>query len=492
MAHRRVRLGAALDTGSVQAVGSPLGTDAGVLAGVFDAIRAELDVATRFTPEVEAAARAAAADPVLPTRDSTDVPFFTIDPIGSTDLDQAMHLERDGAGYRVRYAIADVPAFVPPGGPVDLEARRRGQTVYAPDRRVPLHPTVISEDAGSLLPGQVRPAFVWDLRLDDEGELRSADVARALVRSVDRLDYDGVQLAVDAAGDSGTADERLELLREVGQRRMHLELARGGASLPLPEQEVVATSGGYVLRLRPPLPAEDWNAQISLLTGMAAAALMLAGEVGILRTMPPPDPGALARFRRQAAALGARWPVEMSYGAFLAGLDRTDPRQLALIHEATALFRGAGYTPFVGAVPELTEHAAVAAPYAHVTAPLRRLVDRFGLVICEALCADAQVPGWVREALPALPALMAQSDHRASGVDRACTDAVEAMVLAHRVGETFDAVVVDLDRRGGGRVQLVDPAVLAAVTGDVTLGTALRVRLEAADLATRTVRFVPA
>ncbi len=483
MAHRRVRLVGAADVGSQS-----------LLRRAFDAARAQFDVPEEFPAEVEAAAAASAAAPSLPT-DRTDVPFFTIDPVGSTDLDQAMHLERDGRGYRVRYAIADVPAFVPAGGPVDVEARRRGQTVYAPDRRTPLHPTVISEDAGSLLAGQVRPAFVWDLRLDADGEVTSADVGRALVRSTERLDYDSVQRAVDAAAGSGAGepdDERLALLRAIGLRRIALEDERGGADLPLPEQEVVVVEGGYDLRLRPPSAAEDWNAQISLMTGMAAADMMLAGGVGILRTMPAPDPAALLRFHRQAAALGARWPAETTYGAFLRSLDRANPRHLALIHEATALFRGAGYTPFVGAVPEQTHHAAVAAPYAHVTAPLRRLVDRFGLVVCEALCRDEPVPSWASDALQALPAVMSASDQRASAVDRACTDAVEAAVLARRVGEQFDAVVVDAREKGRSRVQVIEPPVLAPVTGDVELGAALRVRLVRADVLAREVEFVPA
>ncbi|GAB3598473.1 RNB domain-containing ribonuclease [Angustibacter peucedani] len=478
MAQRRVRLTTASGA-----------TGEHTLERVFDAIRAELDVPAEFPADVLVAADEAAAHPDLPTSDRTDVPFFTIDPKGSTDLDQAMHLARDGDGYRVLYAIADVPAFVPPGGPVDAEARRRGQTLYAPDARTPLHPPRISEDAGSLLPDQVRPAFVWDLQLDARGELRSADVARAMVRSVDRLDYESLQADVDA----GRGDERLDLLRAVGEARIALEVERGGSSLPLPEQDVVLEDHHYALRLRPASAVEDWNAQISLLTGMAAADIMLAGQVGILRTMPAPTHGALARFRRQAAALGARWPAEQPYGVFLRSLDRDDPKHLALIHEATALFRGAGYTPFDGDVPEATTHGAVADQYAHVTAPLRRLVDRFGLVVCEALCRDVEVPGWVRETLPQLPEVMASSDHQAGALERACTDAVEAAVLAHRVGETFEGVVVDLKDKGpGGSVQLLDPPVLAPVQGDVQLGARLRVRLTTADVEQRRVEFSPA
>lgn len=430
----------------------------------------------------------ASRSPDLPDADRTSVPFFTIDPAGATDLDQAMHLERAGDGFRILYAIADVPAFVHPADLVDREARRRGQTLYAPDARTPLYPPVLSEGAASLLPGEVRPAFVWDLRLDAEGEIRGADVRRALVRSVERLDYETVQAAVD----TGSADERIQLLAEVGKRRQALEAERAGSSLPLPEQDVELVDGRYALRLRPPSTVEDWNAQVSLLTGMVAADMMLAGQVGILRTMPEPSRGAVARFRRQAAALGARWPAEMTYGDFLRSLNRSDSRHLALVHEAAALFRGAGYTPFDGDVPEAAEHAAVADHYAHVTAPLRRLVDRFGLVICEALCRDAEVPSWVREALPRLPAVMVASDELAGRLERACTDVVEAAVLAHRVGETFDAVVVDVAQDGaGGRVQLLDPAVLAAVTGPVRLGAALSVRLVTADVERRLVEFVP-
>ena len=113
----------------------------------------------------------------------------------------------------------------------------------------------------------------------------AAEVYRAMVRSVERLDYEGVQAAVDA----GTADERLLLLKEVGERRIALERARGGANLPMPEQEVTMQDGRYLVGFRPPVPAEDWNAQISLMTGMAAAEMMLRARVGILRTMPEPE-----------------------------------------------------------------------------------------------------------------------------------------------------------------------------------------------------------
>src|SRR5690606_21877718 len=152
-----------------------------------------------------------------------------------------------------------------PGDPVDLEAHRRGQTIYCPDSRVPLHPPAISEGAASLLPGEDRPAYVWDIELDPDGERQSQTVYRAMVRSRERFTYTEVQAAVDA----GTGGERFELLREVGRLRIARESARGGASLPMPEQEVhLGDDGTYRLVLRPLLEAEEWNAQISLLTGI--------------------------------------------------------------------------------------------------------------------------------------------------------------------------------------------------------------------------------
>lgn len=449
----------------------------------FEAIRHELEVPMEFPAEVLAEAEAAARAADLPERDETDLPFITIDPPESTDLDQAMHIERLGDGYRVRYAIADVPAFVRAGGAIDDETRRRGQTVYCPDLRVQLHPSELSEGAASLLPGQVRPAFVWDIVLAADGEGTEVSVYRAMVRSVRRYHYEEVQRSVD----DGSAEEILMLLKEVGEKRVALELARGGASLPMPEQDVSDDgNGGFTVAFRPLLPSEDWNAQISLLTGMGAAELMLNAQVGILRTMPPPEPNAVRRFRRQARAAGVEWPESTAYGAFLRTLDRTDPRHLALIHEATSLFRGAGYTPFDGGVPEQPQHAAVANPYAHVTAPLRRLVDRFGLVVCEAISAGDEIPQWVREALPLLPAVMSRTDQRANAVTRACTDAVEAAELLCFLGKELDGFVVD-DHEQGCIVQLTELAVVHSAKGNAEPGTAVKVRVDEADIDSGTI-----
>jgi exoribonuclease R len=476
------------------------------LGQALQLIREDLALPESFPAEVEREAREAVESAELPELDLTSVEFVTIDPEGATDLDQAVFLERSGDGMRVRYAIADVPAFVRPGGAVDREARERGQTLYAPDGRVPLHPTVISEDAASLLEGRVRAAYVWTFDLDAAANVTDVTLERARVRSRKQYSYTEVQAAIDPhwhdrdaasrrpgtgqPGPTGTADASLQLLKEFGLKRIELERERGGASLNRPDEEVVLEAGRYELVRRSPLPVEEWNAQVSLMTGMQAAGIMLGGGVGILRTMPEPQPEVLEQFRRQVAALGCPWPEGQPYGEYLRSIRRDDPRGLAAIHAATTLFRGAGYTAFDGSTPEHSMQAAVAAPYAHTTAPLRRLVDRFVLVTCEALKAGREVPEWVREALPTLPKIMARSDGVASRLEHASVDAIEAALLSDRVGQVFDAVVIGARANGGGgTIQLTDPVVTASVEGDVEAGHTVRASLATADITTGTVLF---
>jgi exoribonuclease R len=452
------------------------------LTAALAALRAELDLPGEFPAAVLAEADAAVAAHRLPGLDLTGIPFATIDPEGATDLDQAFAIEEHGAGWRVFYAIADLPSFLEPGGAIDAEARLRGQTLYAADGRIPLHPPVISEGAASLLPGVERAAFVWQIDLDATGATTAARVERARVRSRRQWSYQDAQAALDAA--DGRAEPQFGMLRAVGEARLARESERGGASLATPEILVVRDGGGYRLERRVTLPVEAWNAQLSLLTGMAAARMMLDGGIGILRTMPPAEPESIERFRRQTVALGTPWPAEEHYGDYLAGLSNDDPRHLAIRHAAASLFRGATYRAFDGEPPAETVQAAIGAPYAHVTAPLRRLVDRFGLEVCAALSAGAEVPDWVAEALPELPPLMAHSANVSGRLDRRTLDIVEAAVLAPRLGEEFTAVAIS-----DSTIQLDDPAVEAPCAGPLEPGAAIRVRLGAADVPSGSVRF---
>jgi exoribonuclease R len=456
------------------------------LRGVFAAIRAEIGIPDAFPPEVLAEADGSARSPRLPERDLTDIPFVTVDPPGSMDLDQALHLERTDRGYRLRYAIADISAFVTPGGAVDEESHRRIETEYSPDTRTPLYPAVLSEGAASLLPDGVRPAVVWSIEVDEAGVTRDVEVERASVRSRAKLTYADVQASVEA----GRPDDMLSLLPEIGTALRGAEWRRGGSSLNVPQQEVVPGGDGYELAYRLPLPVEAWNAQLSLLTGRAAADLMLSAGIGVVRTMPPPDPVAVARLRRVAVALGVDWPDDLPYAELLHALDvGRSTAEAVFLREAAVLFQGASYAAFDGTRPPIAEHAAIAAPYAHATAPLRRLVDRYANEVCLAIVAGDEVPGWVRDALPELPAEMAIGAERSNRLERTAIDAVEAAVLRPFVGRTFDAVVIDLWKKDRGEVALAEPAVIGPCDDVHELGVKVKTRLEEADVDRRTIRF---
>jgi hypothetical protein len=177
-----------------------------------------------------------------------------------------------------------------------------------------------------------------------------------------------------------------------------------------------------------------------------------------------------------AEALGIAWREPV--GELIRARDARRPRDAALLEEAATLLRGAGYLAFDGAPPADAGHAGVAAPYAHVTAPLRRLADRYAT----AACVGDDLPG-----LAAVPDEMAAGARAAGAVERACVDLVEALVLAPFVGERFPAMVVDRNE-----VQLAEPAVRARCDCDgVEPGGELVVRLVEADPARRHVRFAP-
>lgn len=463
-----------------------LASPADDLLATFAEIRAEIGIPATFPPAVLSEAESSARTPSLPDTDLTDVPFVTLDPPESLDLDQAFHLERWSGGFRLRYAIADVAAFVTPGGSVDAEAHRRVETAYSPDINTPLYPPVLSEAVASLLPDGPRPAVVWRIDVDDAGATVDVDVARAMVASRAKLGYGEVQAALDA----GRADPMLELLPRIGRMLEEAERARGGASLGVPRQEIVRSDGGYVPTFEAPLPVEGWNAQLSLLTGRTAADIMLRGRVGVLRTMPPPDERDVMRLRRVAAGLGVDWPDDLTYAQLLHKVDAArSTAEAVFLQEATVLFRAATYTAFDGDPPPDPMHAAIAAPYTHCTAPLRRLVDRYAAEICLAMLAEREVPSWAREALPALPIEMAIGSERGHRLERTIVDAVEAAVLAPFVGHELDALVVDLWKRGRGEVVLRRPAVIGPCEGVDELGARVTVRLEEADLASRTIRF---
>ena len=455
------------------------GVAADVLRDHVGAIRAELGLPDTFSAGVEQAALTAARRPIGPEHvDRTDVEFVTLDPPESTDLDQAFTIERgSGDDLLLRYAIADVGWFVRPGDPVDAEAWRRGVTVYLPDGKVPLYPAVLSEQAASLLPGGPRPAVVFMVRVGAGGEASLDGVERAVVRSRAKLAYETVTLG-----------ELPDGFDELARRMKLAEDRRGAGRVEFPEQEVEpAGDDGYRLVLRPRLGSEESNAAMSLATNMAVADALHSAATGLYRVMEAPSERSVRALRLTAQAVGLEWPAAQSLEVFERSLTTSDPRAAAFLLAVRRAGGAASYEPYrAGAEPW---HAAMAARYAHATAPLRRLADRYVVEAALAVASGTSPTDEVEEAFTRLPAAMADGERLANRAERMALDLVEALVLHGREGEQFEAVVVD-EAGEGVQIQLRDLAVLARVAARrVNPGDDLTVRLVEADPTRRLVRF---
>lgn len=441
------------------------------------AIRGQFKVPGAFPPAVQAAAEAAAQRVPREHVNRTAMPFVTLDPASSTDLDQAFTIEPAGADLLLHYAIADVPWFVGDGDPVDAEAWIRGETMYLPDGKAGLYPPVLAERAASLLPDGDRPAFVFTTRVAPDGSVRLQGVERAMIRSRAKLAYDSVAAADLPAGFA-------ELAGRIGAA----EDARGAARVDPPEQEVERDADGhFILRLRPQLPSETQNAALSLATNLAVADALHAAGTGLFRVMAGPDERAVARLRHTAAAFGLNWPREASLEQFERTLDSRDPRAQAFMLAIRKAGNGASYVPFQPGVKPW--HAAMAATYCHMTAPLRRLADRYVIRAAFAVANGQPVPAVVDEAFTRLPAVMARAEARSGQIERAVIDLAETATLSGREEETFAAVVTDLGQNGA-RIQLCDLPVVARVSAHAVLpGASVRVRLDGADPDRRELRF---
>ena len=443
----------------------------------IERIREEFAVPGEFPPNVVAAAAdAARRSPGAEHVDRTAERFVTLDPATATDLDQAFAITTDRDDVVLRYAIADVGFFVRPGDPIDAEAWRRGVTVYLAGERAPLYPPALCDHAASLLPDGPRPAIVFSVRIDADGDTRLDGVERAVIESRAKLDYQ-----------SARTEDLPPAFAELSRRIVRAEQRREAPRVEFPDQELERTEGGFELRFRPRLESEDQNAAMSLATNLAVAGALHAAGTGLFRVMPEPDDRAIRRLRSSAKAFGLEWPAAQSVADFERSLRRDDPRAAAFLLAVRRASGGATYEAHRDGVRPW--HAAVAATYAHATAPLRRLGDRYVIEAALAVANGRPVPDQVQAAFETLPEVMERSETRADRVDSAVIALAEAVWLAGRVGETFDAVVVDEDERGVV-VQVADPAVLARVEAHhVDPGDLLRVRLAAVDIESRRVDF---
>jgi exoribonuclease R len=336
---------------------------------------------------------------------------------------------------------------------------------------------VLSEGAASLLPDGPRPAVVFTVRVAEDGAVRLDAAERAIIRSGAKLAYDTAHSADLPAG-----------FAELACRIRRAEQARGAARINVPAQEIVALpGGGFDLRFRPQLETEVCNAALSLATNLAVAKLLHANGTGLFRVMAEPDEPAVHRLRHTAAAIGLDWPAGTPLAAFERRLDPGDPKEARFMLAVQRASQGASYEPYRSG--EVPWHAAVAATYAHATAPLRRLADRYVVQAALALANGKPVPPAAAEAFDRLGPVMARADALGGQIARAAIDLAEAVILQGQEGKTFPAIATEVDGRGV-RIQLRTLPVAARIAADgVEAGDPLEVRLVEADLDRRTLIF---
>ena len=448
------------------------------LAQGLAAIREQYHLPPAFPPEVLAEAEQASKRSFPDHRDRTDQPFVTLDPLSSTDLDQAFAIEIAGADLLLHYAIADVASFVDPDSSIDREAWERGETIYLPDGKTGLYPPILSEGAASLLPDGERPAVMFTVRVDPAGAAALAGVERVMIRSRAKLGYATV-----------TKDQLPDGFFELARRIAANEAVRGASRVDPPQQEVnQLRDGRFVLEFRAVSPAEIANAALSLAANMAIGDTLFAHHTGLFRVMPDPDKRARRRIAESAQALGIDWPKDEPLHDLQRRLDPNDKAQAALMLAIRRSGAHASYAPYREG--ERPWHWAMAATYVHATAPLRRLADRYVIECALAVANGSAVPDRITEAFQQLPAVMARADAKAAQVGAAAVDLAEAVELQSRVGQTFNGQVTDIDQRGA-RVQLCGEAIIVRVPlATPSIGDSVHLKLVGSDPVQRRTQFV--
>ncbi|MFK4004361.1 ribonuclease R [Qipengyuania sp. NPDC077563] len=391
--------------------------------------------------------------------DLRDVPIVAIDPADARDHDDAIWAQPDGeGGYKAIVAIADVSFYVRPGGKLDREARKRGNSVYFPDRVVPMLPEILSADVCSLVENEDRAAMACHLRISPEGKITKWRFTRAIVRLAANIAYEDAQKAID----DGSADEHLKNLWGAWKLLFKARQARDPLDLELPERQVRLNDEGVIeeIAVRERLDAHRVVEDFMIAANVAAAkALEEKAAPVVYRVHETPSREKLTAFKEYLATQGKSFAMGqvITPGLFNRMLkDIVDPAEKALIMEAVLRSQTQAYYG-----PSNSGHFGLAlGSYAHFTSPIRRYAD---LLVHRAL-VDAykleqpKPKGDIPEAsglsdrdktaLNQITDAISQTERRAMEAERDTIDRYVAAWLSGRVGQTFDTRITGVQGFG--------------------------------------------
>ncbi len=393
-------------------------------------------------------------------RDLTELPLLTIDPVDARDHDDAVYAAPDtsndnAGGWQVIVAIADVAAYVRPGTRLDREARLRGNSVYFPDRVVPMLPERISNDLCSLRELEPRPCLAVEMIFDATGHKRRHTFHRAMMRSAAKLSYQEAQAAIDGKPSVKAAavlDTALKPLWAAYEALSNARDKRSPLDLDLPERRIVLDAKGRVAQVVVPerLAAHRLIEEFMIQANVAAAETLEEKRTNLIyRVHEQPS-------KEKLAALGD----------FLASIDIKLPKagQLKPAHfnEILAVARTMPTADLINEVVLRSQSQAVYAPgnvghfglnlrrYAHFTSPIRRYADLIVhrcLVRALGMGADGITDAEL-EQLQQIAEGISQAERRAMVAERETTDRLIAAFLADRVGAEFDGRISGVTKSG--------------------------------------------
>ncbi len=387
------------------------------------------------------------------------LPIVAIDPADARDHDDAIWAEPDGAGgFRAVVAIADVSFYVRPGGKLDREARKRGNSVYFPDRVVPMLPEVLSADVCSLKQGEDRAAMVCHLTVSQSGQVTAWRFSRALVRIAENVAYEDAQARID----SGEAEEHLVNLWACWRALEAARHKRDPLELELPERRVLLDDQGKIasIALRERLDAHRVVEDFMIAANVAAAkALESKASPVVYRIHEPPSREKLVALRDYLETFERKLALGqvITPGLFNRMIkDVADESEKALIMEAVLRSQTQAYYG-----PRNAGHFGLAlGSYAHFTSPIRRyadllvhraLVDAFGLEQPKPhgdLPPDSGLSDRDRADLARVSEAISAAERRAMEAERETIDRYVAAWLAGHIGETFETRVTGVQRFG--------------------------------------------
>ncbi|MFN7158803.1 MAG: ribonuclease R family protein, partial [Erythrobacter cryptus] len=440
----------------IEVVGDPLAPRAFSLIAI-----ARHGIPHIFPEEVlDEAARAARLRLSEKTReDLRHLPIIAIDPADARDHDDAIWAEPDGeGGFRAIIAIADVSFYVRPGSALDREARKRGNSVYFPDRVVPMLPEVLSADVCSLKEGEDRAAMACHLHINAEGKVTQFRFTRALVRIAQNLAYEQAQALIDA----GEAPAHLANLWDAWRALAAARAARDPLELELPERRVVLDEEGRIaaIAIRERLDAHRVVEDFMIAANVAAAKALEARAAPVVyRIHEPPSREKLIALRDYLATMGKKLALGqvVTPGLFNRMLrDIGDEAERALVMEAVLRSQTQAYYGPVNA-----GHFGLSlGSYAHFTSPIRRyadllvhraLVDAYGL---EQPAPPGGLPTTTglserdRASLSQVSEAISQTERRAMEAERETIDRYVAAWLSGRVGEVFETRITGVQAFG--------------------------------------------